>query len=79
MPEVIDLIKFAGENNAVGFADTFNDIIGQKAVNFLDQIKQQVATDMFNDQADEQEQEQDLESEEESIDNGESYEDAQTD
>jgi len=71
MADILDLIKHANEGKPVDFSSAFSDIIGQKTVDVIDQVKQQVAIGMFNEP-----EQQELETE---IDNGESYENAQTD
>ena len=62
MAEVIDLIKYAADNNPVDFGSTFKELLGQKALELLDTRKQEVAASMFgNDDADLESDDEDLE------------------
>lgn len=79
MADILDLIKYANEGKPVDFSAAYSEIIGQKTVDAIDQIKQNIAMTMFNEpesQADLPEVEPQTEIE---TDNGESYENSQTD
>ena len=68
MADVIDLLKFADENKPVEFADSFNQLMGQRVVDMLDIAKQGIASSVFNGDTDD--------TEESEADNGDSYEDS---
>jgi len=55
MAEVIDLIKYAADNNPIDFGSTFKELLGQKAIELLDTQKQEVAASMFGNDPDETE------------------------
>lgn len=55
MAEVIDLVKYAADNNAFDFGSTFKELLGQKAIELLDIQKQEVAASMFGNDPDETE------------------------
>lgn len=79
MADILDLIKYANEGRPVDFSDAYSEIIAQKTINAIDQAKQYVAMNMFNEpesHADLPEAEPQTEIE---TDNGESYENSQTD
>lgn len=68
MADVIDLIKFADETKPVEFADSFNQLMGQKVLDALSAAKQGIASSVFNGiTGDTQESE---------ADNGDSHEDS---
>lgn len=77
MADILDLIKYANEGKPVDFSSAYSEIIAQKTLDAIDQAKQHIAMNMFNEpesQADLPEEEPQTE-----IDNGESYENSQTD
>jgi hypothetical protein len=74
MADVIDLIKYAGENKPVDFTNSFEELMGQKILSVLDAAKQSVASGIFNGTT---EQSVEVEDEAETnIDNGDSYADS---
>ena len=59
--EVIDLLKYAGENKPVDFTSALDAILGQKALEALANRKQEIAANLFRDSeenTDEQESEE---------------------
>ena len=68
MADVIDLIKFADETKPVEFADSFNQLMGQKVLDVLSAAKQGIASSVFNGIADD--------TQESEADNGDSHEDS---
>ena len=53
MAEVIDLIKYAADNQPIDFGSTFKELLGQKALELIDAQKQEVAASMFGNDPDE--------------------------
>jgi len=53
MAEVIDLIKYAADNQPIDFGSTFKELLGQKALEIIDAQKQEVAASMFDNDPDE--------------------------
>lgn len=68
MADVIDLIKFADETKPVEFADSFNQLMGQKVLDALSAAKQGIASSVFNGITDD--------TQESEADNGDSHEDS---
>lgn len=52
MPEVADLIALAVDKNPVDFADTFNDIIRDKAMTALENKRIEIAQSIYGDPED---------------------------
>ena len=74
MAKPIDLLKFADENKPVDFADTFNQLMGQKVLDILDVAKQGIASSVFNGVAEEPADYDEAQITD--ADNGETYEDS---
>jgi len=53
MAEVIDLVKYAADNQPIDFGSTFKELLGQKALEIIDAQKQEVAVSMFGNDPDE--------------------------
>jgi len=53
MAEVIDLVKYAADNQPIDFGSTFKELLGQKALEIIDARKQEVAASMFGNDPDE--------------------------
>jgi len=53
MAEVIDLVKYAADNQPIDFGSTFKELLGQKALEIIDAQKQEVAASMFGNDPDE--------------------------
>lgn len=53
MANLHDLLNFANDDKPVDFADSFNQLIGQKVLDALNATKQNVASRMFSDTNDE--------------------------
>lgn len=68
MADVIDLLKFADETKPVEFADSFNQLMGQKVLDALSAAKQGIASSVFNGITDD--------TQESEADNGDSHEDS---
>jgi hypothetical protein len=72
MPHVIDLIDYASSNKALDFGATFKELLGQKTMEKLDQVKQELAASMFDSQSqedpDDQSETDDLDYDDEEID-----------
>lgn len=63
--QLIDLIKFANEGKPVDFNNAFQNIISQKALDTLDQERQEITQKIFSDdtikdESSDVEQEQDI-------------------
>ena len=54
--EIIDLIKYANENQPVNFASALDNILSQKTLEALAAKREEVATNMFKDPEDEDEE-----------------------
>lgn len=69
--EVIDLIKYAGENKPVDFTTALDAVLGQKALEALADRKQQIAASLFKDSDDteETEEQESEENEDQVLDN----------
>ena len=61
MAEVIDLVKYAADNQPIDFGSTFKELLGQKALEIIDAQKQEVAASMFGNDPDENDFDDDLE------------------
>ena len=74
--EIIDLIKYANENQPVNFASSLDNILSQKTLEALAAKRQEFAATLFKDPEDEDEDEDD---EEEYDDDGIDVEELETD
>ena len=74
--EIIDLIKYANENQPVNFASALDNILSQKTLEVLAAKREEVAANMFKDPEDEDEEYDD---EEEYDDDGIDVEELETD
>jgi hypothetical protein len=54
--EIIDLIKYANENQPVNFASALDNILSQKTLEALAAKREEVAANMFKDPEDEDEE-----------------------
>jgi hypothetical protein len=54
--EIIDLIKYANENQPVNFASALDNILSQKTLEVLAAKREEVAANMFKDPEDEDEE-----------------------
>lgn len=52
MPEVVDLVALAVDKNPVDFADTFNDIIRDKAMSALENKRIEIAQSIYGEPED---------------------------
>lgn len=50
MTNIIDILKYANENDPLKFTDIIDNILGQKAIDYLDVTRQGVAKIMFDEQ-----------------------------
>ena len=76
--EIIDLIKYANENQPVNFASALDNILSQKTLEALAAKRQEFAATLFKDPEDEDEDE-DEDDEEEYDDDGIDVEELETD
>ena len=74
--EIIDLIKYANENQPVNFASSLDNILSQKTLEALAAKRQEFASTLFKDPEDEEEYDDD---EEEYEDDGIDVEELETD
>ena len=74
--EIIDLIKYANENQPVNFASALDNILSQKTLEVLAAKREEVAANMFKDPEDEDEEYDD---EDDDDDDGIDVEELETD
>ncbi len=73
--EIIDLIKYANENQPVNFASSIDNILSQKTLETLTTKRQELAASLFKDSEEDEEDEED----EEEDDTEELEDDGETD
>lgn len=66
--EIIDLIKYANENQPVNFASSLDNILSQKTLEALAAKRQEFAATLFKDPEDEEEYDDEEEYEDDGID-----------
>jgi len=76
--EIIDLIKYANENQPVNFASALDNILSQKTLDVLAAKREEVAANMFKDPEDEDEDEE-YDDEDDYDDDGIDVEELETD
>ena len=76
--EIIDLIKYANENQPVNFASALDNILSQKTLEVLAAKREEVAANMFKDPEDEDEDEE-YDDEDDYDDDGIDVEELETD
>ncbi len=69
--EIIDLIKYANENQPVNFASSIDNILSQKTLEALTTRRQELAATLFKDPEDEEDEEDEDDDTEELEDDGE--------
>lgn len=80
MADIDDLINFSMNQQPTKFASTFDEIMGQKAIAAIDDMKISVAQNMFGAEEDESNEDEDFEIDDEDLDlDDEDFEDVEWD